>query len=326
MIKIFITCNWTDNGSITAHWATKLDKTIPIELVCDRDEADFFLVINKPWREDCGPSGDDSVFRSATRTVLLRMEPHMKERVSIWGDYWADPPASDFAHVIAFPDSLNFVEWHLTYDYDTLLNTDFAMEKTKGDAVSVIMSDRYFDIGQMRRIEFIKYLQDNYSDKLELHVYGRGDLSKYGITGHRGPLPIYAKDAALVPYKYHINCENSTIVNYITEKFYDPVLTDTLVFYAGATNVMSVYPDGGYVALDLDDFKYNADIIVECIKTDAYAKQRARIHDLKMSILRTKTISTRLYTLLAKTISARLYEFLSTEPGEKVVSADAATS
>lgn len=293
-IKVYLTCNWADNEFISDHWESKLDKSIPIVIVRNRDDAEYDIVFNKPWHKD----GDENLFKSPTRTILIRMEPNMARRKDLWGDFWSDPPRDSFVSVIEFPTVLNFVEWHVAQDYDTLYNTDFAPQKTMGNAVSVIVSDRYFDIGQIRRVDFVKYLQDNYSDKIDLHVYGRGDLAKWGIKDHRGTLPVYNKDKALIPYKYHFNAENSFTYNYITEKFYDPVMVDTLVFYSGAINAMSVYPKQGFVCMDLDDFQLNAEIMVKCIEDNEYERQRPQIQQLKRYILETKTFSVRIYDII----------------------------
>ena len=287
-MKIYITCSWDTNDSITKYWSKCIKPDVPIELTINRDEADFFLVINKPDPKDT----NDYMNK---KTILVRMEPFMDKRLDLWGE-WSSPDESKFLHVITPPKSLNFIEWHLQKSYNELY-TDYSTFKTKDKILSVIVSDRYTDEGQIKRLDFIRYLQKNYSDKIQIDVYGRGDLSKWGIKNHIGELPVHNKEGGLLEYKYHFNCENSFKRNYITEKFYDGVFMNTLVFYEGGTNVRTVYPDQGFIHLHLDDFKLAADAIVHYIETDEYSKQQEAIQKLKLYILKNFSFAPRLYKL-----------------------------
>lgn len=291
MTKFYLTCNWDSNLGITNHWEKKLDKiNYPdIEITTLREEADFYIVFNKP-----SPTEGEFDFMN-DKTILIRMEPFMEENVHMWGD-WAKPDYTKFKSVISPPECLNFVEWHLNKTFDELKNNIF--EKTKGDTVSVILSDKYQDEGQMKRIDFIRYLQENYSDRINLDVYGKGNLSRWGIKNHLGELPLYEKDDGILPYKYHFNCENSYKLNYITEKFYDAILGNTFIFYSGAFNTNSIYPNGGFLFLDLDDFKTSAELIVKAIKNNKYETERNKIEKLKLDILDKCLISKRLYDIV----------------------------
>lgn len=292
MTKFYLTCNWDSNQSITTHWEKKLDKVKypDIEFTCDRSEADYYLVFNKPFYTE----GDFDFMND--KTILIRMEPFMEENVNMWGD-WAKPDYTKFKSVVSPPECLNFVEWHLDKTFDELKDTIYD-EKTKGDTVSVILSDKYQDEGQMKRIDFIRYLQENYSDKIKLDVYGKGNLSRWGIKNHLGELPLYKKDDGILPYKYHFNCENSYKLNYITEKFYDAILGNTFLFYSGAFNANSIYPNGGFVFLDLDDFKTSAELMAKTIKNNKYDTEKTKIQRLKLDILNKCLISKRLHDIV----------------------------
>jgi hypothetical protein len=59
---------------------------------------------------------------------------------------------------------------------------------------------------------------------------------------------------ALVNYKFNISIENEHINNWITEKFYDCILTDTIPIYFGCKNIKEVYPEDGYILIeDIND-------------------------------------------------------------------------
>lgn len=289
MIKLYISYNWDTTANITEFWSKCMKPGVPLQLVVNREEADYYLVINKP-------NSDDEYDYFNKKTILVRMEPFMEKHPEWWGE-WANPDFNQFLYVIAPPAALNFIEWHLQKSYDDL-TLDYSGYKTKGNCMSVILSDKYNDEGQIQRIDFIRYLQKHYSDKIQIDVYGKGDLSKWGIQNHLGELPLHNKEGGLLEYKYHFNCENSFNRNYVTEKFYDPIFMNTLVFYEGAKNIRTLYPDGGFIHLHLDDFKLAADAIVHYIESDEYSKQQEAIQKLKLFILETFTFAPRLYKLL----------------------------
>lgn len=289
MIKIYISYYWDTTENITTFWRKNLKPDIPLEIVTDRNQADFYLVINRPHPQDT-----NDYFNK--KTILIRMEPFMEQHPEWWGE-WANPDFTKFLYVIAPPHAMNFIEWHLQKSY-TELEQDYSSYKTKDNTLSVIISDKYNDEGQIKRIDFIRYLQTHYSDKIKLDVYGKGDLNKWGIKNHLGELPLHNKEGGLLEYKYHFNCENSFNKNYITEKFYDAVFMNTLVFYEGAKNIRTIYSDGGFVHIHLDDFKLAADAIVHYIESDEYSKQKDAIQKLKLFILETYSFAPRLYKLL----------------------------
>jgi hypothetical protein len=290
---LYLTCNWDTNENITNHWNSKLDKVRypSISLTRDRGAADYYVVFNKP-------NNDEGDFDFKTKkSILVRMEPNMAKNVHLWGDQWADPDYSMFKAVISPPQSLNFVEWHLAKTFTELQSTEFT-DKTKGNIVSVIVSDKYHDDGQIKRIDFIRYLQTHHAEDIQLDVYGKGNLERWGIRNHIGELPVYNKDNGILPYKYHFNCENSFTPNYITEKLYDGVLSNTLTFYGGATNVNSLFTHGGFVYLNLDDFKESAKVMVDAVKSDRYEKEMENIKALKHTILDKHTFSKRMYDII----------------------------
>lgn len=63
-----------------------------------------------------------------------------------------------------------------------------------------------------------------------------------------GDLP--KKIEGLKPYKFSIAIENSREKNYISEKFYDAILTNTIPIYYGATNIKEIFPENGYFLID----------------------------------------------------------------------------
>lgn len=299
MYKIYLTCNWDNNENLSNHWRKMMDNSVDVFITNKRDDADYYIVFNKP-------NLDEGDFNFMTKkTILIRMEPNMDKNVHLWGPEWSNPSDELFYFVIKSPKNLNFVEWHLSKSFDELITTDYSSDeyKIRENKVSVIISDKYYDEGQVKRIDFIKYLQKFYSDKIELDVYGKGDLSKWGIINHKGELPLYCKDEGLIPYRYHFNCENTFRLNYITEKLYDGIMSNTLVFYTGGKNARSIFSLSnedslGFIQLDLDDFKLAAEIMVTYINNDEYTRRKNSINKLKMYILKNLSIAHRLFKLI----------------------------
>jgi hypothetical protein len=73
------------------------------------------------------------------------------------------------------------------------------------------------------------------------------ELSFIDCYGGRGSPQ--RKDA-LVNYKFNIAIENEHSNNWISEKFYDNILTDTIPIYYGCKNIKEIYPEGGYILIN----------------------------------------------------------------------------
>jgi hypothetical protein len=55
---------------------------------------------------------------------------------------------------------------------------------------------------------------------------------------------------ALTPYKFTLTIENSNENYYVSEKFFDPILTDSIPIYFGCKNIRKLFPENGYILLD----------------------------------------------------------------------------
>jgi len=258
-IKVKILCNWCD--SITIHKLWK--KMIPVysKIILTEDNPDFYIVINSTTE-----------YIEKSRTILFRMEPNMTNN-TLWGE-WSNPIKSDFLKVYDHETSYNNIEWHLSLSHFQLCNT--FINKTK--VISTILSEKYNDPGQKRRIDFVKYLENF----IDIDVYGN---NKYRYKNYRGSLPYHQKDDSILPYKYTFNVENNSIKNYFTEKLVDGILGECLVFYSGCPNIKEYFNENSFVYLDLVDFEKDAKIILKAISEDWYTKRLNYIKQSKMQIL-----------------------------------------
>lgn len=83
---------------------------------------------------------------------------------------------------------------------------------------------------------------------LDLDIYGRGLM----IDDQRYKGPLCYKFMGLLPYEYSIAIENVAERNFITEKFVDCVLCNTVPIYCGAPNIAEVYDSSFIRVLDLN--------------------------------------------------------------------------
>jgi hypothetical protein len=125
------------------------------------------------------------------------------------------------------PKSNIFVLLHLIYD----------------KVLSVVVSDRCVDEGHKLRLDFIKDLDERASSTslfglksnntlgFDVHIYGNCASLKF--KNYKGELPKASKDDGILPYKYHFNAENHSYDNYVTEKFTDGIVGESVFFYWG---------------------------------------------------------------------------------------------
>ena len=73
-----------------------------------------------------------------------------------------------------------------------------------------------------------------------------GFVNEYGGWTNSSP----KKQDAVVDYRFNISIENEHIENWITEKFYDSILTETVPIYFGCKNIKEVYPEDGYILIN----------------------------------------------------------------------------
>ena len=79
--------------------------------------------------------------------------------------------------------------------------------------------------------------------------------------------------------------ENNYESNFITEKLWEPILCETLVFYYGCPNVTKYIDNRAFVLLDVNDFEQSYQIIKQAIKEDWWSQRIDIIKKEKRRIL-----------------------------------------
>src|SRR5260221_1588294 len=215
-----------------------------IEIVPDDCDIDFYVIVNRPWPGE---------YYDPARTIVFQLEPwcaepHQTWGVKTWGE-WSTPDPARFLQVRAHRTHLNPCIWHLKSTYEQLRTSTYP--KTR--VLASVCGGKYFDPGHIRRVDFLKFLERKNDDVVRVDVYARDN--PLGFTSWVGPLPDDDKQAALVPYKYFFAAENNAEHNFITEKLWEPLLTETLCFYWGCPNAADWVYRRAFIAVDLDSFE-----------------------------------------------------------------------
>lgn len=270
-ITVKLLCNWMTSEELAKSWNKMSQGNFTwnkIKVIWTYNkEPDYYVVINKP------PS---CITPPPEKTIVFRMEPYMEKHPEIWKE-WTLPDITKFFKVCYHDTEYNNNEWHLSLTYNELMSK--SIDKSIDDILSTVLSSKYSDIGHIKRIDFIKFLE---SKNMNVHVFGD---NKFEYKNYKGALPPREKDKALFPYKYTFNAENNSIKNYYTEKLIDGILSETLVFYNGCPNIREYIDEKAFVWLELSNFENDYQTIKKAIEEDWWSKRIEYIRAEKIKIL-----------------------------------------
>ena len=283
-IKIKMLCNWTSSENLCKEWSNMCEhgfgyKWKNYELVWTdvKEYIDYYVIINYPPKD---------AYYDPKRTIVFQMEPWINDLTKPWGvktwGKWAEPNPTHFLAVRGRKtDHHNNAFWQLELTLNDL-ETPGLFEKTNCTTVSSICSSKYFDEGHIARIDFLKFLEAK--DDILLDIYNQDN--KHGFTNYRGPVsPYIDKSNGIKQYKYYFMMENNYESNFITEKLWEPILCETLVFYYGCPNVTNYIDNRAFVLLDVNDFEQSYQIIKQAIKEDWWSQRIDIIKKEKRRIL-----------------------------------------
>jgi len=144
-------------------------------------------------------------------------------------------------------------------DFSELLKHPVA-EKTEGNIVNSFISSTYNKSG---RIGLLMELMSI----LDIHSYGKlfQNMNSNSDNGHRFKLDTIAT------YKFTLAFENAIATDYVTEKFYDPLIAGSIPVYLGAPNLEDLAPgDNCFInASDWASPQHLAQYIMEVAEDEA---------------------------------------------------------
>jgi GR25 family glycosyltransferase involved in LPS biosynthesis len=280
-IKIKMLCNWTTSENLCKEWSNMCEtefKWKNYELVWTdvKEQIDYYIIINYP------PKG---AYYDPKRTIVFQMEPwvydnNKKWGVKTWGE-WSEPDPSFFLAVRGCKTECHTnAYWQLELTLNDLQNSKL-FEKTNNIKISSIMSSKYFDEGHIIRIDFLKFLETK--GNIMIDIYGQDNI--HNFQNYRGQLEMKNKSNGIKSYKYYFMMENNFERNYITEKLWEPILCETLVFYYGCPNITDYIDSRAFILLDINDFEASYQIIKKAIEEDWWSQRIDIIRKEKRKIL-----------------------------------------
>jgi len=100
-----------------------------------------------------------------------------------------------------------------------------------------------------------------------------------------GPHKSGCKDEGIMPYKYYFMAENNNEINFMTEKIWEPLLTETLCFYWGCPNLADWINPQAYIVLNLDNLEGSFQTVKQAILNNEWEKRLEIIRQEKQKVL-----------------------------------------
>jgi hypothetical protein len=257
MTKIKFECWWTNTQSI--------NKRIINQFVFDEDLLEFEFVDSYPdFTIVLGNTNWEKLETPKERTFYFSQEPlwspnQPKEKIHNYcskifiADKQEYPNHDEYIETLVpmlyagRGESDSREEWDWS---KKLKHKDF----TKSDSISMIVTkngSQHHNQVSNSVTSIINYglrteLAIKLSNNSEVDIYGTyWEKNDKNIKGE-----IWNKHVGLDKYKFSISCENSIQKNYVSEKFWDVILTDTIPIYLGCTNLNEYIPDNCYISLN----------------------------------------------------------------------------
>lgn len=174
--------------------------------------------------------------------------------------------------------SHGFLNWSLGFGFKSRIHRYFyrdfqRLDPPKNKLISLVSSNQQMMPGHNRRMYIIQRLQQDYPDIVD--IYGKG----FNFVDFKAD--------ALLPYRFHICIENSSIEDYWTEKFSDPILAQCVPIYSGCTNIDKYFGDEGYLTFDVNDYE-SLRTIIERIRSNPeteYIMRKPKLEHLRKVIM-----------------------------------------
>ncbi|MEO5564242.1 MAG: glycosyltransferase family 10 [Chitinophagaceae bacterium] len=225
-------------------------------------EYDAILVLNTAHEKM-------SVLADPAKVIALMMEPGIKTEHP-----WMFKQLEQYAEVLSpVPGGTNtilshgFMGWYFEQNTSELENMAVP-QKTK--PLSCIVSDLKQLKGHRLRLKFVTKLKQELQ---QTDMFGKG--SNY----------ISNKMDGLLPYRYSIAIENSSIPYYFTEKINDCFLAYTVPFYYGCKNISKFFPEKSFIPIDINDTTGTIKKIRDIINNDDWSSRLDAVKEARNLVL-----------------------------------------
>jgi GR25 family glycosyltransferase involved in LPS biosynthesis len=278
-INIKVLCNWCTSQILCEEWNVMSKGNYTwnnIRITYEDNNIDYYIIINKPY--------DDNEKYIEEKTIIFQMEPYCNNEYQNWGiktwGKWANPDESKFLEVRTHKKFYNNCMWQLNSTYKQFMEKPIIK---KYNYISTICSSKYYDPGHIKRVDFLKFLENKNDLDFKIDIYGNDN--KLNFKNYIKSLDTDKKNDGILPYKYYFMVENNFEYNYISEKLWEPIISECLCFYCGAPNVDDYIDRRAYIILNLDDFEESYNIIKNAITNDLWSERINIIREEKYKIL-----------------------------------------
>jgi len=250
-------------GTALFRWSYDWERLIPAK------DKSLILFFNTAWGQhphlakdflpqDCEITTDKQRFREAAAVVFhIPTLDNLGRMRKFPGQIWVAMSKECEVHYPRLRDSDFMKQFDLTMTYrrgadvvypyyepgHRLLLRTPPKPKTKDRLVALFASSRHDQSG---RIDYAARLMKH----LDVHSYGRR-LSNRTLKQDRGRT---TKLETIAGYKFTLAFENAVSEDYVTEKFYDPLIAGSVPVYIGAPNVDDFAP-ADHCYINASDFK-----------------------------------------------------------------------
>jgi hypothetical protein len=225
-------------------------------------ECDAILVFNNP--------GEHIItITDPARVIAFMMEPGIKTEHP-WmfkGLYQYAVVYSPVKQSSNSVPSHGFLGWHPGYDWQCLSQM---LRPVKKHNLSCVSSNLNNIRGHRLRNRFISKLKKELPD---IDYFGRG--SNF----------ITDKFTGLLPYKYSLALENSSMDDYFTEKINDCFLTYTVPLYYGCRNIGRYFPERSFIPVDILDPPRAIKKIRDILENDDFAGRLVAVNEARDLVL-----------------------------------------
>jgi len=286
MTRVKMLCNWCSSEQLCKEWSNMCDDPEKfqwnnnLELTWSerKEDIDYYVIVNSP------PANS---YFDPVKTIVFQMEPWVHDNNHHWGvktwGKWSAPSPAEFLAVRGRKSPYhNNAFWQLELTYNQLLN--LKITEKKQHMISSICSSKYFDEGHIARIDLLKYIEQKNDPNVQIDIYNQDNV--HNFKNFKGPVSPYVdKSKGMMPYKYYFMMENNYEENFITEKIWEPILCESLVFYYGCPNITDYIDSRAFVLLDVNDFEKSYQIIKQAIEEDWHTQRIDVIRKEKQKIL-----------------------------------------
>jgi hypothetical protein len=260
--KIRIFCWWTDDHeSIVNRTLSQLNVGNFL------DKYEFVYDDSYEWAIVYGKLGNAELKTDKQHTIFFGMEPtwsNNTDRSAVdYSDWVFVQDRRIFDHdnekVIESPNFMLYAGHGDGWNLDEIAQWDITKSKNMSMIVTKMEGNLWWVPENAHHIYFQRttLAEEIISRELDIDVFGRGWDTNGRCFGHVGN-----KKDALLPYKFSIGIENTSEQHYITEKFTDILLTNTVPVYFGSTTISDHYDSRGFIQLpDLNDVEACVEVL-----------------------------------------------------------------